>query len=161
MARYVICPTEELPPGAVKIVEVERRSIGIFNVHGTYYALRNRCPHRGAPLCQGSIKGLVTSDSPYQYNVEREGEIVRCPWHGWEFDITNGRTVFNPHRVYVRSYPVAIEDSGCVEQDGDEDPSIETFPVNVERQMIVLYTRPTTNTAESTAGVSRSTATDH
>jgi 3-phenylpropionate/trans-cinnamate dioxygenase ferredoxin subunit len=132
--RYVVCAAIELPPGERKIVEVNGRSIGVFNVHGTFYALRNSCPHKAAPLCKGIVKGLVTGPEPYRYVIEREGEIVRCPWHGWEFDITNGRSIFNPHRVRVKQYEVTVESGG----DG-EDPSIETFPVSIEREMVVLH----------------------
>ena len=35
--------------------------------------------------------------------------MLRCPWHGWEFDILDGRSVFNPHRVRARSYEVLVE----------------------------------------------------
>lgn len=122
-----------MPPGERKIVEVGGRGIGVFNVKGSYYALRNRCPHHGGPLCRGMLTGLVLGPEPYRFEVERDGEILRCPWHGWEFDVTNGTSVFNPHRVKVRSYDVAVETAE------EEDPSIETFPVSVERQLIVVY----------------------
>ena len=129
--RYVVCGLDELPPGHRKIVEVGQRSIGVFNVDGQLYALRNRCPHKGAPLCQGVLTDLVTSPEVYRYEIEREGRILRCPWHGWEFDLTTGRSVFNPHRVRVKSYEVMVE--------AEEDPAIETFPVAVEREFVVLY----------------------
>ena len=54
----------ELPPGERRIVEVEGRSIGVFNVGGTYYALRNACPHQGAPLCRGSVQGTARTAGP-------------------------------------------------------------------------------------------------
>lgn len=130
--RFVVCPLRDLPPGERKIVEVERRSIGVFNVHGQLYALRNRCPHKGAPLCRGVVTGLVTSSGVYQAQLERQGEILKCPWHGWEFDLTNGQSVFNPHRVRVKSYEVAVEGS-------DDEPSIDTYPVTVEQELVVLH----------------------
>ena len=133
MGRHVVCPVGELAPGERKIVECEGRSIGVFNVNGSFYAVRNRCPHKGAPLCKGQIKGLVLGPEPYRYTIEREGEILKCPWHGWEFDLTNGRSIYNPHKVRVKSYDVTVER-------GDEaDPSIETFDVSVERELIVLH----------------------
>jgi nitrite reductase/ring-hydroxylating ferredoxin subunit len=131
MGRHIIGRVSELPPGERTIVEVDGRSIGVFNLHGQYYALRNRCPHQGAPLCLGAIKGMALPSKPGEYRWGREGEIVRCPWHGWEFDITNGRSIFNPHRVHVRTYEVTIEP--------DEDPAVETYPVTVEDGVIVLY----------------------
>ena len=62
--RHVVCAAADLPAGARRIVQVDGRSIGVFNVHGRYYALRNLCPHRWAPLCLGRIRGLVVSDGP-------------------------------------------------------------------------------------------------
>jgi nitrite reductase (NADH) small subunit len=133
VARHVVCGVDELPPGQRRVVEVNGRSIGVFNVHGTFYAVRNRCPHHGAPLCLGPVKGLVLGPRPHEYEIVREGEILRCPWHGWEFDLTNGRSIFNPHKVRVRSYDVSVEGAP-----GD-DPSVETFPVSVERRQVVLH----------------------
>jgi nitrite reductase/ring-hydroxylating ferredoxin subunit len=131
MGRHIIGRVSELPPGERTIVEVDGRSIGVFNVHGQYYALRNRCPHQGAPLCLGAIKGMALPSKPGEYLWGREGEILRCPWHGWEFDILTGRSIFNPHRVRVRTYEVTVEP--------DEDPAVETYPVTVEDGVIVLH----------------------
>jgi nitrite reductase/ring-hydroxylating ferredoxin subunit len=131
MGRHIIGRVSELPPGERQIVDIEGRSIGIFNVQGQYYALRNRCPHQGAPLCLGAIKGMALPSKPGEYLWGREGEILRCPWHGWEFDILTGRSIFNPHRVRVRTYEVTVEP--------DEDPSVETYPVTVEDGVIVLH----------------------
>jgi len=157
MSRHVVCRVDELPPGQHRIVSVQGRSIGVYNVNGTFHALLNRCPHRAAPLCQGVVTGLITSPAIYQREMTRDGEIVRCPWHGWEFDITDGRSIFNPHRVRARSYEVFVEaEAGETEaSDGaevapcelvratigpdDPDPSLETFPVEVEHQLVVLY----------------------
>ena len=147
MSRHVVCRVEELPPGERKIIDVHGRAIGVFNVNGAYYALLNRCPHRAAPLCKGPITGLVSSPEQYKFDFCRDGEIVRCPWHGWEFDITNGRSVFNPHRVRAKSYEVTVEPASddapgaaprLVGPDED-DPSIETFPVSIEQEVVVVH----------------------
>jgi len=131
MGRHIIGRVSELAPGERTIVEVDGRSIGVFNVHGQYYALRNRCPHQGAPLCLGAIKGMALPSKPGEYLWGREGEILRCPWHGWEFDITSGRSIFNPHRMRVRTYKVTVE--------MDDDPAVETYPVTIEDGLIVLH----------------------
>ena len=90
MARHVVATVEEIPPGQRKVIEVSGRSIGIFNVSGEFFALRNRCPHQGGPLCLGPLEALVRSTGPGDYSVSRSGEVLRCPWHGWEFDIRTG-----------------------------------------------------------------------
>ncbi len=107
--RHVVGLASEVPPGGRKIVEVEGRSVGIFNVHGTFYALRNRCPHQGAPLCRGSVKGTTLPSAPGEYLWGREGEILRCPWHGWEFDLLTGHCLVDDRR-HLRLFPVAVED---------------------------------------------------
>lgn len=133
MEKFEVARVKDLPPGSRRIVEVNGNSIGVFNVHGDYYALRNSCPHQGAPLCRGRVVGTTTADKPFEVGYEREGEIIKCPWHGWEFDITNGQSVFNPHKVKVRTYEVTVE------SEEDEDPSIETFPVTVEKGIVFVH----------------------
>ena len=133
-----------MPPGERLIVTLEGRSIGVFNVNGTFHALRNQCPHQQAPLCRGALKGLLTADDPDHVRLTRHGEILRCPWHGWEFDVLTGRSVFNPHKLRVRSYEVTVEPDEAHGQNGqngpgDEDPSIETFPVDVRRGRLVVH----------------------
>ena len=39
----------------------------------------------------------------------REGEILACPWHGWEFDLLTGESLSDP-RIRLRRYPVEVED---------------------------------------------------
>ncbi len=131
MGRHIVGRVSEIAPGGRKIVDVEGRSIGVFNVHGNYYALRNRCPHQGAPLCVGAIKGMTLPSKPGEYIWAREGEILRCPWHGWEFDITTGQSIFNPHNTRVKTYEVTVE--------AEEDESVETYAVTVEAGLIVLH----------------------
>ncbi len=95
MARHVVAPVSEIAPGTCKeIVTVAGREIGIFNVKDEFFALIvNRCPHEGAPLCIGPIVGRFTADRPGEYRLERHGEMLRCPWHGWEFDIKTGQSL--------------------------------------------------------------------
>jgi 3-phenylpropionate/trans-cinnamate dioxygenase ferredoxin subunit len=136
VTRHIVGRVSEVPPGQRKIVEVEGRSIGVFNVHGTFYALRNTCPHQGGPLCLGSIKGMTLPSAPGEYLWAREGEILRCPWHGWEFDLTTGRAICEPERTRVRTYPVTVEPA---EPTATELLAAETYPVTVEADCIVLH----------------------
>jgi nitrite reductase/ring-hydroxylating ferredoxin subunit len=114
-ARYAICAVEEIPSGARRIARIAGRSIGVFNVRGEFFAIRNRCPHQGGPLCLGVTKGLavprfVDGDWP-ELRVERDGEILRCPWHAWEFDLRSGEAVFGQGwRVAV--YPTVVGEDG-------------------------------------------------
>lgn len=153
MATHAVARVSELPPGHRKIVTVDGRSIGVFNVDGRFYALRNACPHQGAPLCQGSLGGTAAASRPGEYIWEREGEILVCPWHGWEFDVTTGRSIVNPHRIRVRSYQVSVEQAVPGENPvpgehpafvgitspADEDERVLTFPVTVDDGAILLH----------------------
>lgn len=125
--RHTVATVAEIPPGGRKLVAVAGRAIGVFNVGGRFYAVRNSCPHQGGPLCLGPTIGLVTSDHPGDYRYEREGEILRCPWHGWEFDLATGRSVFDPARTRVKSYPVEVETLQA-----------ETYPVEVEHDAVIV-----------------------
>lgn len=108
MAVYDAGPAAEIPEGAFKIVEVAGRSIGVYNIRGEFFAIHNYCPHQGAKLCKGPVCGTTLASDVYTYIYGKDKEIVRCPWHGWEFDIKTGRSLFDP-RVRTRSYPVHLE----------------------------------------------------
>ena len=84
--------TTDLSPGEGKVVEVEGKTLALFNVDGTYYAVDNTCLHRGGPLGEGEL----------------EGKVVTCPWHGWRYDVTSGANVNNP-AVKVACFPVKVE----------------------------------------------------
>lgn len=131
---HPVCPASELPPGGRRIVEVGKISIGVFNVGGEFHALRNVCPHQLAPLCLGRVTGTTAFSAPGAFHWEREGCIIRCPWHGWEFDLRDGRSVFNPHRLRVRTYPVSVEPGA-----EDVDPTLDTYPVSVADGMVCLH----------------------
>ena len=143
--RHVVCAATELPAGERRIVEVGRRSIGVFNIAGTFHAIANVCPHQRAPLCKGTLAKTAYADKPDEWKWDEDSCVIRCPWHGWEFDIRSGRSVFNPHRLGVRSYEVAIESQagggiGLRTISADEpDPEVKTFDVAVEEQVVVLY----------------------
>jgi 3-phenylpropionate/trans-cinnamate dioxygenase ferredoxin subunit len=110
--RHVIARLAEFPVGTRRIVPLGGKAgIGVYNVGGRFYALRNICPHEGAPLCQGPQRAHVRaerSDGRYRIVYDREGEIVACPWHEWEFDLTTGRALHDP-RQRVKRYPVVVE----------------------------------------------------
>jgi nitrite reductase/ring-hydroxylating ferredoxin subunit len=135
MAGHVVASVDEIPPGAHKLVKVLGREIGIFNVEGEFFAIGNRCPHEGASLCKGRIVALALSSEPGSYQLSRKGELIRCPWHGWEFDIRTGKSWCDPRRTKVHSFDIKVADGG----DLAEGPlQAETFPVSIEKQYIVI-----------------------
>ena len=112
--RCVLGRVDEIPPGSRKIFTIGGRGgIGVFNVDGTFYAVRNRCPHKGGPLCRGRLRPHVVAPAVNAYAFERDGEILKCPWHQWEFDLRTGSSLYAP-RLQVQTYQVLVEDEHVV-----------------------------------------------
>jgi nitrite reductase (NADH) small subunit len=118
--RVVVGPIEEIPPGARRIVTPfrGRAGIGVFNVQGAFYAVRNLCPHKRGPLCTGRVSGRVVANAPPStgapgLSLESDGAILRCPWHLWEFEIATGQCLVDP-RMRVKTYPVRVEQGQVV-----------------------------------------------
>ncbi len=112
--RHVVDSVENIPPGGRAIVELGGRSIGVLNVDGTFYALGNRCPHHGAPLCEGVVKGTMDDTAPHEYRYGRHNEFIVCPWHGYEFALRTGRPLVDLGSVRARTYRVQVEDGSVV-----------------------------------------------
>jgi 3-phenylpropionate/trans-cinnamate dioxygenase ferredoxin subunit len=135
MAKHVVAAAADIPPGERKLVEVNGREVVVYNLSGTFFALSNRCPHRGGSLFHGILTGLVESKEPGEYCYSRRGEMVKCPWHGWEFDIRTGKSWCDPARMRLRQYPVAVKPGTELV----EGPYVaESFPVQVENSYIVV-----------------------
>lgn len=113
--RVVAGRVEEIPPGERKLIVPfrGRAGIGVFNVNGDYFALRNLCPHKQGPLCVGRVSGRVVAAAPPStyapaLDLVRDGEIIRCPWHLYEFEIATGACLVDP-QLRVKTFPVIVE----------------------------------------------------
>jgi nitrite reductase (NADH) small subunit len=82
---------DEIPVGTIREFQVEGTTLALANVGGKFYAINNTCLHRGGPLAEGSMAG----------------NVVTCPWHGWQYDVTSGKLTMNP-AVGVICYPVEV-----------------------------------------------------
>ena len=106
--REARLPLLEAPAeGEVRLVDVGKHRIGLFRVGGALHAVANRCPHRGAPVCEGRVARPVElhPDGPA---LGVQASVVRCPWHKWEFEIATGRCVADA-KLRVRCYAVRTE----------------------------------------------------
>ena len=93
MAEYItVAKVADLTAGSGKVVEANGKSVALFNVNGTFYAIDNTCRHRGGPLGEGTL----------------EGNDVTCPWHMWEYDVTTGELTAN-REIKVATYSVQVE----------------------------------------------------
>ena len=135
MARHVVAKAADIPAGGNKVVTVAGREIVVFHINGEFFALLNRCPHEGAPMQKAQPVARLESDEPGQYRRSRVGEMLRCPWHGWEFDVRTGQSYFDPRNCKMRSYPVTV-------QDGEElargPYAAETFQVTVDDSYLLI-----------------------
>ena len=86
------CHLSDIPPGSGKELAVGGRVVALFNVDGTVYALDGVCPHAGGPLGEGTL----------------DGNVVTCPWHGWQFDVTCGRHCLNAN-IQHATFPVRVD----------------------------------------------------
>ncbi|MBB4124258.1 Rieske (2Fe-2S) protein [Martelella radicis] len=135
MTDHIICKVDEIPEGKAKRVEVAGRVIAIFNLGDRFAAITNTCPHEGAELCHGRVAALVNADGPGAYRTEDEKIMVRCPWHGWEFDLENGRSYCDPSRMRVKIFDVKVAHG----QSLAEGPyRAEIFEVRTEDDYVVL-----------------------
>lgn len=111
MTRHRVAGIDELGDGESKIVDVDGFEIGIFRVGDHYAAWRNVCPHAGAPVCRGTIEGTMLPSRVYEYVFDEQRKVLRCPWHGWEFDLASGQHLAD-ESVTLKGYPVEVDDDG-------------------------------------------------
>ena len=76
---------------------------------GAIHAIRNHCPHKGAPVCRGIVGGTWPPSEPGELAYTQAGEVLVCPWHGYEYDIRTGRELFREMPTTLRKFPVAVE----------------------------------------------------
>jgi len=114
MSRVEVAPASELSPGERTIVDTDTHGeIGVLNVEGDYYAVKNECPHRGGPVCDGKVsKTLVgeweeVGDRPV--TTFGDDPAISCSWHGWDFNLTDGSHV-GLDSIKVPTYDVVVED---------------------------------------------------
>jgi len=98
---YRVADVDELPDGRVKTVTAGIHSMALTHIDGEYHAMDNRCPHQGGPLGEGSIeKG-------------NNGEcMLRCPWHGWDFDPKTGLPPGGHEDSGQAMYPLEVREDG-------------------------------------------------
>jgi nitrite reductase/ring-hydroxylating ferredoxin subunit len=90
-------------------VQVKGIEIGLFAIDGVPYAWRNMCPHAGAPVCIGKRTGTMLPSEVFHYVYGMEEKILRCPWHGWEFDLATGRHLVVDSGAKLRGYRLTVE----------------------------------------------------
>jgi nitrite reductase/ring-hydroxylating ferredoxin subunit len=117
--KQVVCHKSELANG-----ELMRTQLGPIPVvvvrskDGDLYALAAKCLHQGGPLDRGRVyEHHATTKDAGEYMLDPSREILKCPWHGYEYDLKTGCTVFDPNRA-VQTFEVYEEGEQIVVQLG-------------------------------------------
>lgn len=112
----VICQKDDLLPGEIKEVQFGERSIVLCrSKEGEFYAFLNRCTHQGALLSKGMLCSTSDfTDNLGEYKTIKDGAILRCPWHGREFDIENKGCLLSEPRERLKSYQVYVEGNDVI-----------------------------------------------
>ncbi|MFB5660334.1 Rieske (2Fe-2S) protein [Alteribacillus sp. HJP-4] len=116
MVEQAVCKISDVEPGEMISTSFGSQEIVVCRTpDGRFYAFLNKCLHQGAPLDKGIMCGTSMEQSaPGKYHYGRKGEILRCPWHGREFDITNeGRMLANPTKK-LPSFKVRVEEEEVI-----------------------------------------------
>ena len=111
--NVTVCAAEDLQPGQRQLVKVDGSEIAIFNVNGELYAVRNKCPHQGVSMVYGKVDGTMLPSDPHTYQYGRHNEILRCPLHGWGFDMKSGESLFSK-TCKLKTYDVRQEGNAIV-----------------------------------------------
>ena len=115
-SEHFLCRRDELGPGQMRGFVVGKSKIVLCRHQDDFFALRDICSHHGAQLSGGLLGGTNVASEVGEYQYGRDGEVLRCPRHGFEFDITTGRSLHDPQHHRVKSYPVVVKDDGVFVQ---------------------------------------------
>lgn len=104
-------PNERFKEGEFVIINAGKHSVGIIRLRGgELKAVRNRCPHKSAPICRGIVGGTWPPSQPGELRFDRDGEVLVCPWHGFEYDLQDGREMYRDMPTRLRFFAVAVRD---------------------------------------------------
>ncbi len=93
MGEFVkVAKTSEIGDKSAKCVDVQGKTLAVFNLGGEFYAIDDACPHEEGPLSEGYV----------------EGDEVECPWHAARFNIKTGAHICAPAYDDVACYKVRI-----------------------------------------------------
>ncbi|WP_458413481.1 Rieske (2Fe-2S) protein [Schinkia sp. CFF1] len=115
MERNVLCKKGDILPGETKIFHVRRTSIALVRKQNDeLYAVRNSCPHQGAELAKGVLRGAPRAEEIGDICYEKPGGFLYCPWHHWAFDVETGCSMHDPSSTKIKTYDVKIEGEDIV-----------------------------------------------
>lgn len=105
---------EDLRREGCRVMDVDGRRIGVISSGDAFFAIHDRCPHKGADMCKGTVGGTFVASAPHELVYGKHDCVIRCPWHGWEFDLETGRSLLQPDRVGLKTYAVSVRDGSVI-----------------------------------------------
>lgn len=99
---------DDFPAGVPQMRRLGDTSVGIVRLESDFHAFRDECPHQGAPLCAGRFAGTMLPSAPSTLDYGLQGQVIRCPWHGWEFHVPTGDAVFGISRRRLLKYETEV-----------------------------------------------------
>lgn len=112
--KQTVCDAGELAPGEKVATKLGPLPVVVVRGQdGSLHAMIDSCLHHGARLSDGVVLSRVVGDGPGVYREEEDAEVLRCPWHGYQYDIRTGCTVFDPTRR-IQTFNVSEEDGKIV-----------------------------------------------
>jgi nitrite reductase (NADH) small subunit len=108
--KHRIGHRDDFAANAFVVVNVEGREIAVWNDGAKLHAFRNACPHRGAPLSSGTVSGTYVPSPAKELCYGLEGQVLRCPWHGYEYSIESGEPLFGVATQRLVTYAVSTDD---------------------------------------------------
>lgn len=108
--RLRACRIDELPRDRFHIVQLGRERVGLVRTADGVRALRDLCPHMGARLCQGDVRGLMWATSPDEVVYDERTLVVRCPWHRWEWSLETGAPIGRVTNLRAKTFEVEVVD---------------------------------------------------
>jgi nitrite reductase (NADH) small subunit len=108
----LVCQLDDLELNHIHPVEISGRQICVARTSAGLYAFGAVCPHQGGPMCAGRITGTMVPSDRNEYDFSLAGEVVTCPWHGYEFDLRTGMSVGGVIRGRIGAYPVEVRADG-------------------------------------------------
>ena len=109
--EHKVGQVSDIPEEGGLSIDIAGRPIGVFKVGHKIYAIKNLCPHKRAPLARGTVEGtMLPTPCAGEYRFGMEGQVLKCPWHGWEFDIETGNCLVGVSDSRVKTYPVSIRE---------------------------------------------------
>lgn len=107
--EFDVGTVEDFEAGRFQPVNIPGKDIWVMRTAtGGFHGLKNTCPHRAAPICRGSTEGTYVPSAPGEYVFGLEDQIIRCPYHGYEYSLETGMAIFADVKERVVRYRVRV-----------------------------------------------------